>query len=154
MSFTKFLKLAPFAFPVMKMKDIKDQAERLKYLNEERKKQEERRKFYVQEIENLKKLILENEKEIKYNESWVAFHEKSIENHKKRLREITGIDEKHDQEAKLKFHVGQIENHHKSYISYHKKEVEFLKREIQMFEDGLRKCKEQIIFLDEKLRLL
>jgi len=136
------------------MKDNKDFSERLKYLNEEKQRQDERKKFYLHEIGRLKKLLIENEKEIKYNESWIVFHEKSIEKHRKMLLETTNPDEKRDQEAKLKFHTEQIENHHKSYINYHKKEIEFLKREVLIFEDGLRKCKEQIVFLDEKIRLL
>ena len=122
----------------------------MKYLNEEKQRQDERKRFYLHEIERLKKLLIENEKEIKYNESWIAFHEKSVEKHKKRLMEMTNPDEKRDQEAKLKFHIGQIENHHKSYINYHKKEIEFLKREVWIFEDGLKKCEEQIVFLDKK----
>lgn len=136
------------------MKNDKDVAERLKYLNEEKQRQGERKEFCLREIEKLKRLLIENEKEIKYNEDWVAFHEKSGEKHKKRLPEMSNPDEKREQEAKLKFHIWQIENHHKSYINYHKKEIEFLKREILMFEDGLKRCEEQIAFLDEKIKLL
>ena len=136
------------------MKNNKDVAERLKYLNEEKQKQDERKRFYLREIGKLKKLLFENEKEIKYNEDWIAFHEKSAEKHRKRLSGMANPDEKREQEAKLKFHIEQIENHHKSYINYHKKEVEFLKREVRIFEDGLKKCEEQIVFLDEKIRSL
>lgn len=134
------------------MKDDKDKTERLEYLSGEKRKQEERKRFYLQEIGKLKKFLLENGKEIKYNEGWMAFHEKSIENHGKRLLEMANPDERRDQEAKIKFHIGQIENHHKSYMNYHKKEIEFLKKEIQIFEDGIKKCEEQLVFLNKKIK--
>lgn len=133
------------------MENNKDKSERLKYLNEEKQKQNERKKFYLQEIEILRKFLFENEKEIKYSGGWIDFHRKSIENHKEKIREVVNLNEKQEQEEKLKFHIEQVENHHKKYIEYHKKEVEFVEKEIQLFEQGIKKCEEQLAFLNEKI---
>ncbi len=133
------------------MEDKKDRAERLKYLNQEKEKQEERKIFYISQINKLKDLIKSNQKEIKYNWGWIAFHEKSIENHKKRIQSIVKFNEKQDQEKKLDFHIKEIKNHHEGYIKFHKKEIDFMKKEIQLFKHGVKKCDEQIVFLGNKI---
>jgi len=131
--------------------DEKDKSGRLKYLDEEKAKQEKRKSVYVQQLEEIRTLLEANEKEIQYNEGWIRFHENSIEGHKKKIRETYDFDEKVDQEKKLEFHKKEIGEHHKEYIEYHKKEVEFIKKEIQIFEDGIKKCEEQLEFVNGKL---
>lgn len=135
------------------MEDQKDKSARLKYLNEEKQKQEEKKYFYIQQIKKLKALFEFNEKEIKYNKGWVAFHEGAIEKHKEEIQKAITLEKKQEQENKLRFHVGEIENHHKKYIDYHKKEMElFIKKEIQLFNEGIRNCEQQLNFLSNKIK--
>ncbi len=135
------------------MEDNKDKTERLRYLNKQRQIQKQKKEFYFHKIERLKRALLEyHKKEIKYNEGWIIFHEKSIERHKKEIQEIRTLNEKQNQEEKLKFHIGQIENHHKKYIEYHEKEMEFIEKEIELFEQGIKRSEEQLIFLNNKIR--
>ena len=134
------------------MQDKKDRSERIKYLNHEKDKQEERKQFYLAQIAQLKELIKSNQKEIRYNEGWVKFHEAGIEKHKENIREIAILDEKLDQEKKLAFHLEQIEKHHKEYIMLHKRELEFIEQEVKFFEKGIEKCDEQLKFLNRKIR--
>ncbi len=107
------------------MKDKKDKSERLEYLNQEKLKQEKRKLFYKNQIEELKDLIKSNEDEIKYNNKWIEFHENSINKHKETIKETLILDEKIDQEEKIKFHINQIKEHHEKDIEFHKKEVDF-----------------------------
>jgi len=131
--------------------DEKDKLGRLKYLEEEKAKQGKRKSVYVQQLEEIQKLLGSNKKEIEYNEGWIRFHGDSIENHKKTIQETFDLNEKIDQEKKLEFHKKQIEEHHNKSIEYHRKEIEFIKREIQIFEDGIKKCEEQLEFLNRKI---
>lgn len=110
------------------MEDKRDKSDRLKYLNGEKDKQEKRKSVYLQQLEEIRKLLEENEKEINYNEGWIKFHENSIVEHKKEVERIVDFEVKKDQEKKLKFHQEQIENHHNKNIGYHKKEVKQLKK--------------------------
>ncbi|OGJ16907.1 hypothetical protein A3K73_00525 [Candidatus Pacearchaeota archaeon RBG_13_36_9] len=135
-----------------KMKDDKDKSERLRYLNEQKQIQNQKRRFYLDRIEKLKKSLLGyHKKGIEYNRGWIAFHEKSIERHKKEIQEVITLNEKQEQEEKLKFHIEQIESHHKKYIEYHEKEIGFLEKEVQLFERGIKSCEEQLIFLNKKI---
>ncbi len=84
------------------MEDKKDKPERLKYLNQEKEKQEHKRAFYTNQIKELKKLEKLNQKEIKYNEGWINFHKESISKHKETINKTAILDEKIDQENKLK----------------------------------------------------
>ncbi|MFH1521599.1 MAG: hypothetical protein ABIF18_01440 [archaeon] len=133
------------------MKDKKDMSERQRYFEELHKQQHKRKDFYAQQLLEIKHLLEMNEKEIRYNEGWVNFHEKSIEGHRQQIKEIPHIDEKKEQEQKLQFHVEQIEKHHKKNIEYHNKEIDALKKEVQLFEEGINRCKSQIQFLSEKI---
>lgn len=134
------------------MEDKKDKSERLKYLDEQKQIQKQKKEFYLDRTEKLKKIFLEyHKKEIKYNEEWIVFHEKSIERHKKEIQEVITLNEKQKQEEKLKFHIEQIEDHHKKYIEYHEKEVKFIEKEIRLFEQGIKRCEEQLIFLNKKI---
>ncbi len=123
---------------------------RKQYFNEEFKKQSIRKNDYLKYLKKLRKLLNENEEEIKYNEGWIKFHQKSLEEHKKVIEETFDLDKKIDQEGKLKFHKDQIENHHLAYIGYHKKEILAIKEEIKLFEQGIKRCEEQVEFLNEK----
>ena len=125
---------------------------REKYFSEEKQKQKRRKSVYVQQLEEIRKLLEDNEKEIEYNEGWIKFHENSLKEHQKVIGETFDLDEKIDQEKKLKFHKEQIENHHKKYIEYHKKEVESIKKEIQIFEGGIKRCEEQLEFINRKIK--
>jgi hypothetical protein len=133
------------------MADNKDKSERLKYLNEEKDNQINKKSFYNKRIVELKDLIIKNEKEIEYNEKWIVFHEESIKKHKEEIKNTAILDEKIDQERKLKFHLEQIENHHKEYIKYHEKEIEFAKKEILLYKEGLVNTEKQLDFLNEKI---
>ncbi|MFA4953109.1 MAG: hypothetical protein WC584_02725 [Candidatus Pacearchaeota archaeon] len=74
--------------------DEKDKSGRLKYLQEEKEKQGKRKNNYLQQLEEIRKLLEANEIEIEYNDSWIKFHENSIENHKKKIQETLDFDEK------------------------------------------------------------
>lgn len=132
--------------------DKKDKSERLNYLRGEKSKQEKRRSFYFEQLQEIKKLLDENEKEIVYNEGWINFHENSIQEHRKVINGTFDFNEKVDQEEKLKFHVKQIEEHHIKNINYHKKEIEAIKKEIELFEEGIKRCEEQLEFLHKKIK--
>ena len=71
------------------MKDNKDKSERLNYFHEEKQKQDKRKSLYVQQLEEIRNLLEANEKEIKYNEDWIGFHETSIEGHKKQIQQCS-----------------------------------------------------------------
>jgi len=133
------------------MKGNEDKVERLKYLNEEKGIQESKKEFYLKEIEKLKKILEKNKEEVKYNEGWINFHNGSAGKHKKNIQGTIRFEEKEDQLKKLKFHINQIENHHKEYIKYHDKEISFLIKELQLFEEGIIRCNEQIGFLNKKM---
>ena len=133
------------------MEDKKDKSERLRYLNEEKEKQEKRRAFYIDQINNLKDWIKSNQKEIKYNEGWINFHKNSEEKHKEKIKQTAILDEKIEQENKLDFHIKEIKNHHEEYINFHKREIDFINEEIKFFEKGIDKCQKQLDFLNEKI---
>jgi len=133
------------------MKDKKDMSERLKYLQGQKNLQDKRRYLYLHQLFEVKELLEKNEKEIVYNDGWVKFHENAIEGHKKQIQETLNFEEKKDQEGKLGFHVKEIRNHHEQNLDYHKKEIDALKKEIQLFEGGVKRCEEQIEFLEKKI---
>ena len=134
------------------MEDKKDKFDRVKYFEELIKKQEERRDFYIQQIKQIKKLLDSNEKEIKYNEEWIKFHEKSSKEHEKAIKSTFDLNYKKEQEEKLNFHLSQIKGHHSESINYHEKEVVALKKEMELFNQGLERCEEQIKYLDKKIK--
>lgn len=131
--------------------DKKDKSERLNYLKKEKLKQEKRRNFYSEQLREIKEMLESNEKEIRYNEGWIKFHENSIKGHQKVIDETFDLDEKIDQQGKLKFHVEQINEHHNKSVNYHKKEVEALNKEIELFGEGIKRCEEQLEFLNKKI---
>ena len=133
------------------MEDKKDKSERSKYLNQEKENQEKRRDFYNTQLKELKDLIKSNQKEIQYNEGWINFHKNSVANHKKKIEQTADLNEKIDQEKKTKFHIEQIENHHKETIGFHEVEVKFIKKQIRLFEEGIKKSEKQLIFLNRKI---
>jgi hypothetical protein len=134
------------------MEDKKDKFDRVKYFGELIKNQEERKEFYIQQIEQIKKLRDLNEKEIKYNENWIIFHEKSIKEHEKAIKNTLDLNYKKEQEEKLNFHVSQIKGHHSESINYHKKEVIALEKEMDLFKQGIARCEEQIKYLERKIK--
>ena len=70
------------------MKDKKDMSERLKYFNGLYQQQHNRKDFYAQQILEIKQLLESNEKEIRYNEGWIGFHENSIEGHRQQIKKF------------------------------------------------------------------
>ena len=133
------------------MKDKKDRSKRLEYLTKEKEKQEERKDFYIQQIDELRSVLNSNEQAIKYNKGWILFHEKAIEEHTRKINTASNLVEKSDQEKKLQFHKEQIKEHHKKNIKYHNKERQAIQKEIDLFESGMNRCEEQIRFLNEKI---
>lgn len=134
------------------MEDKKDKFDRVKYFEELIKNQLERRNFYTQQIEQIKKLLDSNEKEIKYNEGWIKFHEKSSKGHEKAIKNTFDLNYKKEQEEKLSFHLSQIKEHHSENINYHQKEVIALKKEMELFKQGIERCGEQIKYLEKKIK--
>lgn len=134
------------------MEDKIDKSDRVKYFYTQKEKQEKRKHLYSHQLLEIKELLEQNEEKIDYNEGWCKFHSNAIEGHKKKIQETFSLDEKKDQEEKLSFHKGEIENHHKKVVEYHKKEVEALKKEIKLFEEGIKRCEEQIAFLENRIK--
>jgi len=131
--------------------DTTDKSERVKYLEGERVKQEKRKGFYFQQLKEIKEFLDANEKEIRYNEGWINFHEESIKGHQKEIEETFDLDKKRDQDKKLEFHKIQIEEHHKKNVKYHQKEIDSIKKEIELFGEGIKRCEEQLEFLSKKI---
>lgn len=131
--------------------DKTDKSERLNYLRGEKAKQEKRKDFYSQQLSEIQEMLEANKKEIRYNEGWSKFHEEAIKGHQKVINETFDLNEKEDQEKKLEFHKIQIKEHHKKNVEYHQKEIKSIKKEIELFEEGIKRCEEQLGFLGKKI---
>lgn len=132
----------------------KDKSERLKYLEEELRKQNEKLSFHKKHIEILENSVKLQKDEIKYNKGWVKFHNDSILKHKRQINYAKDDLEKADQIRKLAFHMDQIKNHHNTCIDYHKRELSYTLDWIRLSEEALSECNFQIKFLEDKIASL
>lgn len=132
----------------------KDKSERLKYFEEELRKQNEKISSHKKHIEVLENSIKSQRDEVKYNEGWIKFHKDSILKHERQIKEAKDDSERDDQIKKLAFHMEEIKNHHNTCIGYHKREVSYALKWIKFNKKALLECESQIKFLENKIKNL
>ena len=136
------------------MKNKKNNMDRLCSLNNKKSAQMKRKRFYIEQIAYIKKLINQNRKELDFNNGWIKFHKNSIKKHKQEIRQTCDLNYKNDQEEKIIFHKNQIDNHHNKNIMYHDKEIVELFKELELFQNGIKRCQSNIEFLNNKINNL